>query len=41
LSDEEADGSLRLSLGRPTTADEIEKFKVVFRQVVEQESQIK
>jgi cysteine desulfurase len=41
LSDEQADGSLRLSLGRSTTVDEIEQFKLILTEVIKREADVK
>jgi cysteine desulfurase len=37
LSDELADGSLRISLGRATTADEIEQLKPILAEVIREQ----
>jgi cysteine desulfurase len=40
LTDAEADGSLRLSLGRPTTTQEIEQLKPILTEVIRHEKSI-
>jgi cysteine desulfurase len=40
LSPTEAEGSLRISMGRGTTKAEIERFKTIFTEVVERERQV-